>query len=280
MTLVVGAIDREHGSIHLGADSKITWEGEEGRTRRIYTEPALKIVLLEDDLAVGYAGNGHEHLASAVASMRGRTIDSVLTSLNSIGGGSFVVAQRGSARLWSVDDRNGIEDRTEIGRAWAGDREAYSKFQAHFDDFVGASVEFRLQTSLQRVIHLVQPAAVGGYAIFASAGQAGFRFRPGTSQLFPATVGKTAITDVSRNLDGTVNFKIRTSFAEPPVQLEVSPGTDTTPAALGLYLANIGMGYLYADGAPFDRIPIRADSLASFVETAHSQHHQSLSTPT
>lgn len=67
MTLVVGAIDREHGSIHLGADSKITWEGEEGRTRRIYTEPALKIVLLEDDLAVGYAGNGHEHLASAVA---------------------------------------------------------------------------------------------------------------------------------------------------------------------------------------------------------------------
>src|SRR5690606_28098321 len=128
-------IDWVAGAVHLGADSKVTWVLDETRTRRVYTEPALKLVLLGHDVAVGFAGDGPETLASAVANLVERPVDEVLEALAGIAGASFVVAQRDPIRIWSVSHERGVEDRTAIGRAWAGDASVYSMFQAHFTDF-------------------------------------------------------------------------------------------------------------------------------------------------
>jgi hypothetical protein len=275
MTIVVAVIDQERGSIHIGADSKVTWDDDEKRSRQVYTEPALKIVLLSDDLAVGYSGEGPEELASKVASLRGRPVGEVLSELAATLGGSFVVATRDPVRLWMVDLEGGIQDRTLIGRAWAGDSEAFNAFQKRYDDFVHDPALFRLQSAMQHIVHLAGPASVGGYTIIASAGpDNGFRYLPLRSELWPESVGKTTTTNFSRNDDGTVNFTLRASFTEGPMVLAVLPGRDPTQAALGLYVENAGVGYLYCDGTPAECKAVHSATPQDFVQAARDAHGQ------
>lgn len=278
MTLVVAVVDRVTGAVHLGADSKVTWVLDETRTRRVYTEPALKLVLLGQDVAVGFAGDGPETLASAVANLVELPVDDVLEALAGIAGASFVVAQRDPIRIWSVSHERGIEDRTAIGRAWAGDTSVYSMFQARFTDFPEEPPLFQLQSTMQHLIHLAKPDSVGGYTILASAsGDAPFRYLPLRSDLWPESADESAAVNVRPNADGTANFTLRASFAEGPLVLHVLPGTGPTPGALGLYVENAGAGYLYRDRAPALRLKIQASTVDAFARRAETDYRQSLS---
>lgn len=276
MTLVVAVIDQVTGAVAVGADSKVTWAQDESRTRRVYTEPALKIIYLHDDLVVGYAGDGPDVLASAVTSLRGRGVDEVLEGLSLIAGASFVVAHREPARIWTVSAELGVEERTAIGRAWAGDRSAFARFQARFDDFADDSVLFRLQSTMQHIVHLVRPEPVGGYTILV-AGDATkpFRYVPLRSELWPESFDAT-VSGRTENPDRTVNFTARATFAEAPLVLHVIPGAAPTPGALGLYVENSGLGYVYPDRTPAPRATVRADALEDFVRLAETEHGQSL----
>lgn len=278
MTLVVAVIDRVTRAVHLGADSKVTWVLDETRTRRVYAEPALKLVLLGQDIAVGFAGDGPEALASAVANLVEHSVDDVLEALAGIAGASFVVAQRDPIRIWSVSYERGVEDRTAIGRAWAGDASVFSMFQARFADFADESSLFRLQSAMQHIVHLAKPDSVGGYTILASAsGDAPFRYLPLRSDLWPEITGESAAVKVKRNADGTVNFTLRASFAEGPLVLHALPGTDPTPGALGLYVENAGVGYLYRDRTPALRFKVQASTVDEFARRAETDYRQSIS---
>lgn len=275
--MVVAVIDQVTGAVSLGADSKVTWALDVTRTKRVCTEPALKIVLLGDDLAVGYAGDGPEVLASAVTSLRGRGVDELLEGLARIAGASFVVAHRQPAQIWSVSAEQGIEERTAIGRAWAGDGSVYPRFQAHFDDLADDSALLRLQSTMQHIVHLLRPESVGGYTILASGtASRAFRYLPLRSELWPESAD-TAITGLTQNPDGTLNFTLRASFTEGPLVLHVIPGVAPTPGALGIYVENAGLGYVYPHSTPAQRVQVRADTLEEFVRLAEAEHDQTVS---
>jgi hypothetical protein len=280
MTLVVAAIDQAQGSVCIAADSKVTWLNDETRSRKIYTEPVVKVILLDDDLAVGYAGAGPEQLAETTVRLRGTPVDGVLNALATVAEASFVVVQREPARIWMVSAEGGAEERTAHGRAWAGDQHAFGEFQRRFDDFPASDVEFRVQSSMQGVVHLVQPRAVGGYVVMATAGASKpFRYRPLVSRLFPEGARPVQVTSVPRSPDGTTDLSLQTTFDEGPLTLRTMPGEHPTPGALGLYLENAGLGYVYAHDAPTVRAKVRATTTDTFVLAAMTDHGQHLTSP-
>jgi len=276
MTLVVAVIDPMTGAVSLGADTKVTWARDETRTRRVYTEPALKIVLLGDDLVVGYAGDGPEMLAEAVSTLGGLGVDEVLARLARIEGASFVVGQRRPARIWSASAERGIEERTAIRRAWAGDVTAFSTFQARFDDDSAGSALDRLQSTMSHIVHLARPESVGGFAIFATGSADGpFRYHSVQSMLWPESM-EAEVTIPTANDDGTGNFTLRATYSEMPLMLHVVPGAEPTRGALGVYVQNAGLGYLYPQALPAQRVQVRARSLEEFVHQAGSEYGQAL----
>lgn len=276
MTLVVAVIDPVTGAVHLGADTKVTWAGDETRTRKVYTEPALKIVLLGDDLAVGYAGDGPKTLAEAISALDGLAVDEVLARLVQIDGAAFVVGQRSPSRIWSVSAEQGVEERTAIRRAWAGDSRAFGTFQAHFDDDSTGSAFDRLQSTMSHIVHLVRPESVGGYTIFATgSADRPFRYLPVQSVLMPEAA-EAEVTVPTVNPDGTVNFRLRAAISEMPLVLHMVPGAEPTRGALGVYVPNARLGYLYPHSLPTRRIQVRARSLGEFVRVAGREHGQTL----
>lgn len=278
MTLVVAVIDPNTGAISLGADTKVTFENDATLTRKIYTEPALKIVLLGEDLAVGYAGEGPETIATRVSSLHGLPVEEVLDGLARIPGASFVVAHRSPARIWAVSSERGVEDRTAIRRAWVGDREAYEAFQTHFDDFANDSALFRLQSTMQGLVHLVRPDSIGGYVVLSSgSAEKPFRFLSMESMLWPEAPSAEVDYWTARAAHAG-GFTVRATYSEPPLVLRAAPGAAPTAGALGLYVENAEIGYLYPHLDPARRVRIQASSIEEFAKLATEEHGQSLST--
>lgn len=281
MTLVVAAFDPADHSVCIAADSKVTWLNDATRTRHIYTEPALKVILLDGDLAVGYAGSGPDELAEMIVRLRGSAVDEVLSTLSTVAAAAFVVVQREPARIWMVSAETGVEDRTAIGRGWAGDQDAYTEFQKRFDNFAAEGFSFQLRSSLQSVVHLVRPETVGGYVVMATGSASEpFRYCPLESHLFPEANAPAQVTNLSQNPDGTVNITLHLTFNEGPLTLRTLPGEHPTLGALGLYLEDVGIGYVYPHSEPATRIEVRASTLRDFVSVALADHGQHLSAPT
>ena len=152
----------------------------------------------------------------------------------------------------------------------------FARFQARFDDFRDDSALFRLQSTMQQIIHLVRPESVGGYTILVSGNATEpFRYAPLRSELWPESVAAT-VTGLTGNPDRTVNFTGRSAFTEGPLVLHVIPGNAPTPGALGVYIENAGLGYLYPERKPAQRVQVRADALEEFVRLAEIEHGQSL----
>ena len=129
---------------------------------------------------------------------------------------------------------------------------------------------------MQHIVHLVRPDSVGGYAILASGTPSEpFRYVPLRSELWPESAG-AAITGLTQNPDGTVNFTLRVSFTEGPLVLHVAPGVAPTAGALGIYVENAGLGYLYPHLTPAHRVRVRANALEEFVKRAATEHGQSI----
>lgn len=262
MTLVVGVIDPEQDAVYLSADSKVSWMQDAARSRQIYMAPALKVIRLDGDLAVGLAGDGPATLAARIEALRGGSIDTVLAGLAEIAGGEFVVASRAPARLWQVTPETGPEDRTSIGRAWAGDKGAFSAFQARFDDLPGDPIVSRLHSAMSHIIHLRRPEFVGGFAVtVAGSARREFHYLPTRSELWPEAEEAVQVADVTMNADGTMNFKLRASFNEGPLVLHVVPGADPTCGAVALWIENAHLGFLFCHESSATRHQVRSATL-------------------
>lgn len=115
--------------ISLVADTKVTVAHDDGVTRHVFENAFPKILLLRDDLCVGLAGNDPEGVAGDLVAARQETVESVVQRAESMPHASFVIASlTPELRLIQVD-RGSVEDRTVLGRAWAGDEAAHSIFQ-------------------------------------------------------------------------------------------------------------------------------------------------------
>lgn len=112
VTLVIAQITEEDGDLTLIADTKVTVEKDERATRQPYPRPCQKVVILDDDLVAGFAGDAPATALRHLVGLRGKSIDEVLddlveytAELSAIRGvsKSFVIAKRASdPQLWTV----------------------------------------------------------------------------------------------------------------------------------------------------------------------------------
>jgi hypothetical protein len=255
MTLVVAAIDPADGSVSIVADSKITWDQDETRTRRrIYTAPAVKVLLLGNGIAVGYAGEGPDTIAAKVLELRGQQLAGVLDGLQSVSGADFVVATASPPGLWMVST-DGAEERTKVRIAWAGEYGAFKLFRARFEDFPKDSVASRMEPSLNHVVHLSPWKTVGGFVHMAHAEPGKeFRYCASTTHLFP---GHHDPAHVAQSADGA-STTVKLSFAEGPLELRVVPGASNSFAAVAFWVVNTGHAHLFADGHPDRCVDVHA----------------------
>lgn len=266
MTLIMGAVSPDGASVCIGGDSKVWWEKDEARSRRIYTEPALKVILLTSELVVGYAGSGPEALASMVVNLRGLDVNEVLGRLSEIEGAAFLVAQRSPAKLWRVDGGEWGDEST-AGISIIGDdyelQPGVSLFgrarQMFSQDFPGESVPFRLESTLQNIVFLRQPATIGGFVVLAGGSEEShFRYSAMTVTRFDAIFAG--------------------ELATPPLQLQVLVGCDETPGALAYFVRSADLAYLFCHGAPQTRHELRCSSPGELAEMALKDHGQRLTT--
>lgn len=265
MTLIVGAVETETGAVFLAGDTKVTWDSDPTRSRKIYAEPALKIVRLSEDLAVGYAGSGPDTLAHEVARLRGLDHEGVRAGLQKISGATFILAGRDPGRLWKILDGEWA-DVTNEGLVIAGDDEqlngatVFEMVRSRFDDCPSDDAGTRLMSTMQHLIQLVKPSSIGGLLVMISATNVeGFRYHLTPSTSFDA---------------------IRAGvIAERPLRLHTLPGTGDTPGALGFWIENSGIGHLFKDGEPDVRYEVRGASAAQFVAEARESFGQALVLP-
>lgn len=283
MTLVAAALASDGSSVCIAADSKVTWQGDATLSRQIYTSPVLKVILLDDDIAVGCAGAGPAFMAEKVAGLRGHPVIDVLDSLRAVAGSSFLVVQRAPARIWRVSAEDGVEDLTSLGRGWIGEHGAFNEFQQRFDDFAGLGVAFQVQSTMQHVVHALQhdtvqeQGSIGGFVVMANATPTSpFRYVGLQSDLAPAAMGPPDLSVSPGTSPGTVNATLKFDLFERPLTLRTLPGDSPTPCALGLYVENAHLGHLFSHEEPAVRILVRARSAAEFAAAARNVHGQHL----
>ncbi|MFG6475814.1 hypothetical protein ACFXP7_05445 [Microbacterium sp. P06] len=266
MTLVVGALDENTGAVHIAGDSKISWKCDEAKSRRIYVDPVLKVILLSDEVAVGYAGSGPAPIAAEVTKLRGLRGEHLLDGLSQVEGASFVVGTLRPGRLWKVEDGEWGEV-TNRGLVIVGDDErlgddvsVFSLVESRYNDFAGDPAGFRLQSTMQHIVHLVRPESIGGFTVLASgSGKAGFRYQTMPSALFDAIHP--------------------TGPVEQPLVLHVLPGAGDTPGAVAYWVPGAGLCHLFCHGQPADPRVIRGSDAAEVVAVAKERFEQTVLAP-
>jgi hypothetical protein len=125
------------GRITIVADTKVTSSHDVTQTRHVYTNPCLKIVIVDDDVAVAFAGDNPESALRHVARLRGRTATEIIESLRQYSADhdrnevskSFLIAKRApDPQLWRIV-RGGVEAAGNLPRLWIGDKAAFTLFQ-------------------------------------------------------------------------------------------------------------------------------------------------------
>lgn len=283
MSLVVAAI-HDGESVTFVGDTKITWDGDPTETLRTYRNALAKIVLLRDDLAVGVAGAGPETLIRAAVSMRERPVEEVLAGLAAYANAAFIVASLAPPRLWLVADGE-VEERTAIGRAWAGDQGAYSTFQQKYDEWTHEmGVPFRLMSSMQFLTTFDTSSTVGGYTVRAvGSASRGFRFVADQMLRGPWFM---QVTDVRleyhedhRHMHQVMTAQVPDGYDPTPSSAFLLPGRGRTPGALGLIVPESGVGILFTHDDPAEGIHFKASNVQEFTCTALTEYGQELTVP-
>ncbi len=81
VTFIIAQITDEDGELSLIADTKLTVEHDDRATRQIYTRPCQKVVILDDDVVAGFAGDTPETSLRHLAGLRGMPIDKIVENL-------------------------------------------------------------------------------------------------------------------------------------------------------------------------------------------------------
>lgn len=289
MTFVIAQITDDDGGLSLIADTKVTVAQDERATRQIYTNPCQKVVILDDDLVAAFAGDTPATAVQHLVGLRGRSVDEVVESLvtytaelSAIPGvsKSFVIAKRApDPQLWTVSNGD-VDDRTMIGTAWVGDRDAHRSYTGYFlGPMKHLDRERRLVSSVAAVIAFDDIPTVGGYMVRVT-GDASKPFR------FMGDVGSsgpwfTEAFFTQRN--GTTSLQ----FALPPggdptehTRIPI-PGERNTFSALAHYVPECEAAWLHTHENPsFDPIALRVRSIHELMDVAATEHGQYLQMPT
>ncbi|WP_156045305.1 MULTISPECIES: hypothetical protein [Actinomycetes] len=290
MTLIIAQITDEDGEISLIADTKLTVEHDEQATRQIFTRPCQKVVILDDDLVAGFAGDTPATSLRHLLGLRGRSIDEVVENLvgytadvTAIPGvsKSFVIAKRAPGQqLWKVS--NGVaEERTTVGTAWVGDKEAFEAYTrySHTEPFKHFDKKQRFVSSVMTVIAFGDIPSVGGYMVRVT-GSVSRPFR------FMGDVGSTGpwFTEafLTQQHDGTTSVRFTLPPGADPTEMSriPLPGEGSTFSALAHYVPECNAAWLHTHEDPStESIVLRVASIHELVDVAATEYGQQLQMP-
>lgn len=289
MTFVIAKVtDADAGKVTLFADTKITDENDSTYNRRTLSNPGQKVVIIDDDIVVGFAGDTPASAVNRVAELRGQSVDGIEDALRSLSAEmhetigaskSFLVVARTPTPRITVITRGQQEDRTAIQTGWIGDCEAFTAFSEVFQDnsaLAEVGLEERFCTAMIGLIGWEDVQTVGGYIVRVSgSSDRPFRFMPDTAVMMPDDIDGTIV----QTPGGPATLEMSLAEGADPtrhVRLPI-PGTGSTYSALAHYIPQAGTAWLHTHERPGDPAKVlRVRSLPELIEVAESEYGQHL----
>lgn len=272
----------------LLADTKLTFRHDETLTRQTLTNPGQKVVIVDDDIAVGFAGDTPESALIALVGLRGRSGDEIrgallsytneMKELQGVTKSFLIVERKPSARITLI--RNGFEeDRTEVGAGWIGDHEAFEAFSRVYHSDASSSISDpggRFLISMAQLVVMEDVASVGGYMVRVSGSrEKGFRFGADPGHVLPDEMDAI----FQHHPDEPPTLQLRPTPGVDPtgyVRMPV-PGAPPTSSALAHYIPEAGVAWLHTHDRPWEGPHrLQAQSVAELVDLAQSRHGQTL----
>jgi hypothetical protein len=207
MTFVIAKVtDPDAGKVTLFSDTKITDQNDGTSNRRTLSNPGQKVVIVDDDVVVGFAGDTPASAVNRVAELRGQSVHGIEDALRSLSAEmhktagaskSFLVVARKPKPRITVISRGEQEDRTAIQTGWIGDRQAFYAFSEVFQDNSAPAdlgLEERFFIAMNGLIAWEDIETVGGYLVRVSgSSDKPFRFMPDTGFMMPDDIDGTIV---------------------------------------------------------------------------------------
>ncbi|MEE3755235.1 hypothetical protein [Mycobacterium intracellulare] len=289
MTFVIAKLtDPDLGKLTLVSDTKVTDRNNSTINRQTLSNPGQKVVIVDDDVVVGFAGDTPAPAVNRVAELRGRSVDEIEDALLSLSeemnrtagvSKSFLVVARKPNPRISVIRRGEREDRTAVRTGWIGDREAFNAFSEVFQDGsapAGLDVERRFVVAMIDLVSSAEVDTVGGYLVRVSgSSDQPFRFKSDAAVIMPDDISGTIV----QTPEGQTSLEWSLAEgADPTSHLQLSiPGTGQTFGALAQYIPEARTARLHTHERPGDpAIALTVRSLEELIETAASKYGQHL----
>lgn len=275
------------GRITLLADTKVTDFRDETLTRRIYEHPCLKVVIVDDDMAVAFAGDNPEPALKHVAGLRGRPVAEVVEALRQCSADnaernrskSFLIAKRApDPKLWRITWGK-VEAAGHLPRLWIGDPAAFRAFQSqHQSALLDRSAEYRLFAAMIAVVSFDDIPSVGGY-ITRVAGDSALPLRFHSDQVGTGP-WETEATIVEQNGEQTLRMRVPPGV-DPSQHSRIGvPGCDSTFGAMAFFIREIRTAWLWTHAEPWQP-PVKLSGVATMYELVRKaeQDHGQLLAP-
>lgn len=260
--------------ISLVGDTKITKKFDETWTRQVLRNACPKLVILRDDVAVGITGDNPDIVLRRLVGLRDQPVEVLLEAMLNIDYASFVVAAlRPSPQLWKVS-AGSTEERSSVGRCWAGDHDAYEFFQQRYHEWpeeIGPA--FRLMSSMQWLLNFNPVESVGGYLTRVAVTSEGFRFIAD-----PMTVAPWFLEGLAHVTADAFRLTLHVPLGGDPNGYQVLPavGRPPTAGALAYYVPQTGVSWLFCHESPWEAVPLKTDSMPELIESARTNYEQIL----
>ncbi len=289
MTFVIAKIiDPSAGKVTLMSNTKVTDRHDGTYNRRTLSNPCQKVVILDDDLVVGFAGDTPASAVKRVVELRGHSVREVEEALcsfsaelhNTAGASkSFLVVERKPEPRIMVISNGEQEDRTQIGTGWIGDRAAFKAFSEVFqDDSAPASLglEQRFFGAMSVLVSLDDVETVGGYLVRVSGScDKPMRFMADAGYMMPGDTDGTLV----QKPGGQTALEFSLSEGADPtrhVRFPI-PGTGSTYSAIAHYIPEANAAWLHTHERPHDSAKsLTVQSLSELVEVARNRYGQYL----
>lgn len=286
MTLIIAKIiDREKGSIVLVGDSKVTHRNNERLTKNSLVNPIQKVVIINDDVAVGFAGDNPDIAIRKLVELRRNSDEEIEPILqehsnekyNNGASTRFLVIRR-KPTPHIVQISNGIaDDRTSIGTGWIGDYEAFRIYTKLFQDLKTIpDPTSRFLGAIAHVIANEETETVGGHMVRASGSEAEpIRFQCDLGFMMPWNMVAER-SQVSANAQ-TFRFTLPKGYDSTRNTRVPVPGRWPTFGALAHYIPELATAWLHTHERPWeDPVRIAARSVDELAMIAKAEHHQLL----
>jgi hypothetical protein len=84
VTFVIAKItDRDAGQVSMLADTKLTDKNDDTLNRRTLANPSQKVVIVDDDVVIGFAGDTPQSALRQVVALRGQSVGTIEKALRS-----------------------------------------------------------------------------------------------------------------------------------------------------------------------------------------------------